>query len=411
MSPLSDNDDLREKMKALGMRVGARDLKPVAPAQKVKIEDVIYAHEEQTPLGMALVYEEVFPQEYRHGDIQLSSLENYQFINSWANIDDKAVNNPQKLLFLDTETTGLSQATGTFAFLIGLGFMRDDGFHILQIIMPAPPHEAAMLAILGRVIVQFDTVVTYNGKSFDIPLLQNRHIMHRIAPPFYRMEHIDLLHLARKLWRNRLSSRRLGDLEQSILHFRRTQEEVPGWLVPEIYKDYLRTGDARPLSGVFYHNAVDVLSLAGLFVHISKMLDQPLQNSMEDLDLAAIGTIFEDMGSFEAAKEIYARCMSNALPEEIYLRTLRRLANLFKKELRWEEAVTVWEKLSDQDLYSCIELAKYYEHIARDPHKAIIWAQKALEMNLYHRANWLEFDQQDLQTRVRRLTKKLDNIK
>ncbi|MEM5775046.1 MAG: ribonuclease H-like domain-containing protein [Anaerolineaceae bacterium] len=407
--PLPDKDDLREKMKALGLRVGARELKPATAVQRIRIEDVIRAREEQTPLGTALVYEEVYPQTYRHGNIQLTTLDQYQFINDWANIRPQAENDPQKLLFLDTETTGLSQATGTFAFLIGLGFLRSDGFHIYQIIMPAPPHEAAMLAVLARIVADFDTIVTYNGKSFDIPLLQNRHIMHRIPPPFARMQHIDLLHLARKLWRNRLISRRLGDLEQAILDFRRTQEEVPGWLVPEIYKDYLRTGDARPLSGVFYHNAVDVLSLAGLFTHISKMLDQPLGDDMDDLDLAAIGTIFEDMGSFEEAKSIYARCMNNTLPEEIYLRTLRRLANLYKKERRWEEAISVWEKLSGQDIGACIELAKYYEHTARAYPQALAWAQKGLESILYHRSNWLEYDQHELQNRLRRIEKKMDH--
>jgi len=270
---MTEDDDLREKLKALGMHFGAKNLKPKITAPAFRIEDVIPAREEVTQMGTTLVYEEVYPIDYLHGNIRLASMDNYEFIAKWANIDAFEGSGAGSLLFLDTETSGISRAAGTFVFLVGLGFLKPDGFHILQIIMSDPHLEAALLAALARFTEGFRTVVTYNGKSFDIPLLENRHILHRIPSPFENLSHIDLLHLARKLWRNRLASRRLGDLEQSILQLRRGKEEVPGWLVPEIYKEYLHTGDARPLTGVFYHNAVDVLSLAALFIYIARVLN------------------------------------------------------------------------------------------------------------------------------------------
>ncbi|MCE5207049.1 MAG: ribonuclease H-like domain-containing protein [Chloroflexi bacterium] len=409
MAPISENDDLRERIKALGLHMGAKELKPKSVVQKYKIEDVIKTREENTPLGSALVYEELYPREYQHGDALLTSLNNYQFIANWANIESNGKTDPQKLLFLDTETSGLSSAAGTFAFLIGLGFLKDDGFHILQIIMPSPHQEPALLAVFGRLAVDYETIVTFNGKSFDIPLLEHRHILYRIPTPFDRLQHIDLLHLARKLWRNRLSSRRLSDLEQSILHFRRAKEEVPGWLVPEIYKDYLHTGDARPLSGVFYHNAVDVLSLAGIFTHIANILNQPFTHEMDERDLAAVGNIFEDMGSFESAKMIYQKCMHVELPVEIYYRTLRRLAGIYKKELQWDQAVSVWQRLAENDIGSCIELAKYYEHVTRSYPEAINYTRKAFELYRNRDRTWLEYNEDDLKIRYDRLIKKMDN--
>jgi uncharacterized protein YprB with RNaseH-like and TPR domain len=403
----SQNDDFREKMKALGIRVGVKDLKPAGRVQNYRIEDVINAREESTPFGPALVFEEVYPLEYLHGNQRLSALGDYQVIADWAEIPAAKQENPQRLLFLDTETTGLSNATGTFAFLIGLGFLRDDGFHLCQIIMRAPPQEAALLAIFNRLAADFDTMVTYNGKSFDIPLLVSRHILHRIPPPFGSLGHIDLLHLARKLWRNRLPSRRLGDLEQSILNFKRTQEEVPGWLVPEIYKDYLRSGDARPLAGVFYHNAADVLSLAGLFAYTARMLAAPLDNEINDIDLAAIGTVFEELGSWDKAKDIYHLSIDGELSGELSVRTRRRLAKLYKREQRWEQAASVWELMTDDDIEACIELAKYHEHVRRSPAEAMQWTQKALELYTAHRANWVEQDINELQNRMNRLMRKL----
>ena len=141
--------------------------------------------------------------------------------------------------------------------------------------MRDPGQEAALLAALDQWLAEFDVIVTFNGKSFDVPLLNSRFLMNGITTPFERYEHVDVLQIARKLWRDRLPSRALGELEKEIIHFYRTGDDIPGWMIPQVYFDYLRSGDARPLAGVFYHNVIDILTLAALFGHIGAMLNDP----------------------------------------------------------------------------------------------------------------------------------------
>src|SRR5690606_29266065 len=131
----------------------------------------------------------------------------------------------------DTETTGLMGGTGTYAFLVGIGFRSDEGFRLVQFFMRDPSLERALLAALQQWLNTFDVVVTFNGKTFDLPLLNNRYTMNGLPSPLSRFEHVDVLHLARKLWRDRLPSRALGDLEKEIVRFFRTGEDIPGWVI------------------------------------------------------------------------------------------------------------------------------------------------------------------------------------
>jgi uncharacterized protein len=328
-----DNESIEEKLKALGVQLGAKNLSPQKKPPKFRIEDVIQVTEEKTPFGSIFVVEEHYPADHKHGNVLLNDLEQFKIIAKWANLDAALAADKESLLFIDTETSGISRGSGTFAFMVGLGFYRADGFHLRQLIMPDPYLEPALLAVLARYTEGCRYIVSYNGKSFDIPLLENRHILHRMPSPFADKQHIDLLHMARKLWRNRLTSRRLGDLENHILSFARTNDDIPGWLVPEIYKEYLNTGDARPLSGVVYHNAVDILSLAGVFVHVSSLLSQPAAKNQIDLDLVAIGNIFEDMGSYEAAKKIYQECLTKIYHNNYLFKPYGGLLQFIKKRM------------------------------------------------------------------------------
>jgi uncharacterized protein YprB with RNaseH-like and TPR domain len=162
--------------------------------------------------------------------------------------------------FIDTETTGLSGGTGTYAFLIGAGRFDGDDFHLAQFFLRDPYEEPAQLAALENFLAPCQAVVSFNGKAFDAPLLNARFTMHGWHSPLLDMSHIDLLHLARRLWRNRLPKRALIDLEAQILGAQRTEEDVPGWMVPQLYADYLRDGNPQPLKSVFYHNSMDILS-------------------------------------------------------------------------------------------------------------------------------------------------------
>lgn len=402
---MDKKEQLEEKLKALGVQLGAKQSSSQNTTRKFGIENVINTKEEDTPFGPILVYEEQFPINYQHGSVLLSGMENFQWIARWAGLNINNAADRNKVIFLDTETSGLSRGTGTFAFLVGLGYYTKEGFFLKQIILPDPVQEPALLAVLVRHIETFDYIVTYNGKSFDLPLLAGRHRMHRIANPFTSIGHIDLLYLARKLWRYRLQSRRLGDLETHILSFTRTKDDIPGWLIPEIYQDYLHTSDARLLSGVFYHNAIDILSLAGIFVHISSILNDPTANTTQEIDRVAIGNIFEDMGSIESAKELYALCLGRELPDELFAKTIHRFASLHKRAFEWDQAVQLWQMSAEVDIDSCVELAKYFEHQTKEYETAISWTEKALGI-IRKRSSPAELSAEDLELRLARLNRK-----
>ena len=377
------SESLSDKLKSLGVQVGAQNLpKPDPQGEDYPIEQVLDGMELNTPSGSVFQVKNTYPLDYIHGDVALSSAINPEFIGTWARaaaLKDSALD---KILFLDTETTGLAGGTGTFAFLIGLGFRSSGGFTVCQLFLRDPALEKALLEALNSIVSQFDQVVTFNGKSFDIPLLNTRHVLNSFQTPFPIMEHIDLLPLARRLWRNRLSSRALKDLEVEILHVPRTQEEVPSWMIPEIYFDYLRTRDARPMAGVFYHNAMDILSLAALFNFCSELLYRPLElQDVPGLDLAAVARLYEEMEQFEFAVSVYEESLKKGdLPLQFYIDTIQRFADMYRRHQRWEDAVSLWKRAAEyQWIDAFVELAKYYEHQAKDYPSAIAWTEAAMQ--------------------------------
>ncbi|MFL7868726.1 MAG: ribonuclease H-like domain-containing protein, partial [Anaerolineales bacterium] len=257
-------------------------------------------------------------------------------------------------------------------------------------------------------------LVTYNGKAFDAPLLRTRYTLHSIPVPFEDYAHVDLLHLARRLWRDRLPSRTLKYIEENVLDAPRTSEEVPGYEIPWLYFDYLRTGDASPLKGVFYHNAMDIVALAALFSHTVAMLHDPFDESIQHgLDVIALAKLYEDLGRWEMASRLYERGLEMHLEEADFWKAVRRLSVLQKRRGDLDEAVRWWEQAAAQGhVYAHVELAKYYEHRRRDYPEAKKWAEDALltvnsdeEMPAYVRDHW----QAELQHRIERLEGKLKN--
>jgi uncharacterized protein len=322
---------------------------------------------------------------------------------AWANTPRIQQPGGQNIVFLDTETTGLAGGTGTYAFLIGVGFRTAEGFTLAQFFMREPDQETALLAALDQWLSRFDTVVTFNGKTFDLPLLNTRYIMNGLTPPFGQYQHVDVLQIARKLWRDRLPSRALGELEKEIVHFYRTNDEVPGWMIPQLYIDYLHSGDARPLGGVFYHNAVDILTLATLFGYIAALIKDPLgEPSCYALDMAAIARLYEEMGYVEQSARLYERSLETGeLPEDFFFKTIERFAILRRRQGEWEKAVRLWQTAAEHGQpLACIELAKFYEHRQRNYTEALSWARKALE-NL-ERTRLFEYSRGSLEREVER---------
>lgn len=375
-------ESLSDKLKSLGVQVGAGNIPAPQKRKSFGIEDVIAGELVQTPYGPTYQVEEWYAQDYQHGLIQFHLSLPMKVLTDWGRVPHLAGSGFGRLLFLDTETTGLGGGTGTFPFLIGLGYLSDKGFHLIQLLMRSPEEEAAQLFLLNQYVSQFDAIVTYNGKGFDIPLLNNRHVLNGFTSPFAQINHIDLLGLARRLWRNRLPSRSLGNLEIEVLNVTRTQEEVPGYLIPEIYFEYLRSGDARPLAGVMYHNAMDILSLAALYQYTAGLLEDPLGYTIpQSLDIVAIARLYEELGMYAPAVQMYESGLSMGMPEPFFVDTLSRFAELYRKRGDWARTIELWQKAVDhQQIGACIELAKYYEHQQRQCDEALAWTDRAIGM-------------------------------
>jgi hypothetical protein len=377
--------DLSEKLKALGVRLGARDLPAVPSRERCPIEQALVGRFKRTAFGETFLVERCYPLDHRLGRAALRIGAPVDVITAWAGEPCLARSDLGSFVFLDTETTGLAGGVGTYVFLVGLGQYTDEGFRLTQFFMRDPAEERALLAALAEVLEACNVLVTFNGKAFDVPLLKARFIASGYAPDaqvpvLSDLAHLDLLPLARRLWKDRLASRDLGSLEEHILGLRRAHHDVPGWMIPGMYFDYLRTGDARPLRNVFYHNAVDILSLAALLSHIANLLHRPLEEAAGlGVDLIAMGRLFEQLGDLKSAMALYERGLTCDPPEAVYWEAVRRLSFVRKRRGEFSAAEELWRRAARHgDLYAHVELAKLYEHRLRDFHEAMRWTQAAI---------------------------------
>lgn len=371
---------LSDKLKSLGVQVGAHDLKPPKSAHPNAIENVVEGHMEETPYGRAFLVDKLFPIDTVHGCRTLRFAAPLDAVAAWANEPRLAQCDPQTFAFLDTETTGLGFGTGTYVFMVGVGRYEGPFFRLIQFFMRDPAEEAAMLSALESFLAPCRALVTFNGKAFDAPLLNARYRLNGRESPLDGLVHLDLLPLARRLWRDRLASRSLGSLEENILRLPRTGEDVPGWMIPEMYFQYLQNGDAYPLKRVFYHNEIDVLSMAALLDQMACQLADPLQADLHALDVMAMAKLFEALGDTEQAIRLFRDGIERQLPEEAHWDAVRRLALIYKRRGDWTQAVGLWEQSAGAGrVDGHIELAKYYEHQSKDYTQAIHWTQAAID--------------------------------
>lgn len=373
---------ISERLKSLGVQIGSQGISPSHRPARFPIDQVVEGRIIDTTYGQSFVAEQHYPLEHHHGLTPLRLTASLQRISSWLGIPSVASMELPDFIFLDTETSGLVGGSGTLVFLIGVGRFDQSGFHLAQYFLRDPMEESAQLIGLIQYLSAFQGLVTYNGKAFDIPLLTTRFILNGEASPFTTIAHLDLLPLARRLWRDRLPSRSLGQIEQKILGATRTEEDVPGWLIPSLYFEYLRTGDARPLRSVFYHNAMDILAMAALLNRIANMLEAPHPEVIQHgIDLIAIGKLFEDLGDYNSAAQCFEDGLSLEIPSQNRREALQRWSIMEKRRQNIEKAIELWRLSAvDQDIQAFIELAKYYEHQARNLEEAIQWTKSAIEL-------------------------------
>ncbi len=405
---------LADKLKSLGVKVGASDIQPPAPKARrdSSLEHVLEGRWLETRRGETFVVEQVYPTEYRHGRVPILPESGLGGLAAWAGDENISRLSLSQLAFIDTETSGLSGGTGTCAFMVGAGRFVEGEFRLAMFFMRNPSEEAALLEALSDFLAPCAALVTFNGKAFDAPLLRTRYTLHSIPCPFDGFSHIDLLPLARRLWRDRLPSRALKYLEEHILQAPRGVEEVPGCEIPWLYFDYLRTGDAAPLKGVFYHNAMDVLAMAALLHLTAGMLADPHGSDIaHGLDIIALAKLFEDLNRWDDAALLYERGLKTELPEPDFWQAVRRLAVLQKRRGDLETALKLWEQsAAEGHVYAHVELAKYYEHTRKAPTSALGWTLAAIGqikdnpfLPAYMKKHWMN----ELEHRQERLEAKL----
>jgi uncharacterized protein YprB with RNaseH-like and TPR domain len=389
-------EDLQQQLALLRQRVAQIDRKyadgdaPAVAAIRPRgargfIEELISGEVVQTAHGSHFETEKLWERHRRHGSMDISALAELP-ADLLAQLSAGAIasSHPTRWAFLDTETTGLAGGTGTYAFLIGVGSIEPAGFRLRQFFMRDYGDEPSLLSRLAEYLAPFDVLITYNGKAYDQPLLETRFRMSRARHPFDRLEHLDLLFGARRLWKLRLESCRLVDLEHQILGVER-QGDLPGEMIPYVYFDYLRTQAAFRLVPIFHHNAIDILSLACLTAIVPFAFRSPEDAALRHgSDVIGLARWLQQAERREEALRLFRRAVDMGLPDALLFRTLWDIAALEKRLGRPDAALAVISELAaSRNPYrvrAMEELAKHYEHRERNYAMALEMTRSALAM-------------------------------
>ncbi len=362
------------------------DAKPKAERKSAVAETPVY-EEKWLAAGLlkeenehGVVYKRIveYKLDYKHGKTDLSALQ--LSLKQWKDAEEShplAPDAEKPLVFFDTETTGLKGA-GTLIFLLGFLEQTDDCFRLTQYVLPGPGHEAAFL-YASRLWEKSFTLVTYNGKSFDIPQLETRWTMNRTAlPPLLKQGQIDLLHGSRRIWKTEVETFKLTSLEQEKLGFFR-EGDIPGHLAPIIYQDAVKSGNATHLMKVLTHNEWDILSLVALYIRATALIFET-EASETAISKTNIGKWFADLKSFDRSRRILEeviRKYGSSHPVTHF-----HFGFAMKKEKAYTEALTSFtiaaEKLAGRKrIIALEELAKLYEHKVKELEKALIYTKRA----------------------------------
>ncbi len=387
--------DFQEQLAHLRRRIAKIDKKfsrpnPRSPIPKPQSpipapEDWLHGEEIRTKHGVHYETEKLYERQRRHGSIGIVDLEDLpqDLLDPISNGQIRGVP-PAKWCFLDTETTGLAGGSGTYAFLVGVGRITPQGFRVRQFFMRDFGEEASLLSALTEHLKQFEVLITYNGRTFDQPLLETRFRMVRQRPPFSALEHLDLLFGARRLWNLRFDSCRLVDLENQILGVER-QGDLPGEMIPYVYFEYVRTREIFRLMPVFHHNAIDILTLACLTAIVPRAFHSPEQAEFSHgAEMVGLARWWRQAEQHENALALFRQAIEKNLPDDLMFRTLWDIAALEKKLGREHAALPVLTDLAASRNpwrgAAFVELAKYYERRERNYAMALEMTRSAQEL-------------------------------
>ncbi len=424
-------DAWQRRLKRLGVTKGARQLRaPDPPPRELRPapEPPADADEpaplarllpglrvEENEAGGFLVLDRVYPLSHRHGEDRVGALlEMRAGIAAPVSRDERFADLEfRDVVFLDTETTGLSGA-GVLAFMVGVAYYEGGAFVARQYFLRDHDDEPAMLLALETLLASRAALVTFNGRTFDVPLIDRRYLLNRVGHMvgvLPDMPHLDLLPPARRLWRERSGSCSLLSLEQNVLSLQRDEADVPGWLIPRLYADFLQTGDGREMARVFYHNRLDLVSMATLAHRLLRQFSQP---DPEDAaaDLISLARWRLGLGDAGAAEHLLRSALEQDLALDRFRQATGMLAGLLKRGERRDEAVVLWHQLaaiSTDDITAHVELAKHHEWQTGDLDQAERWTEEALRLARHWAPARATMTLAELEHRLARLRRKNAN--
>jgi uncharacterized protein YprB with RNaseH-like and TPR domain len=413
---ISLKDRLRDVIKPGEVRRG----EPSGPPDQGSDDDIRDASDPAEILGGAwhdaaghrfVVVERKYPPGHRHGDVTVADgLPPSD--GAWPALDLLARTAcSDRLLFVDLETTGLMGGAGTYAFLVGCAWFDGGSFRIRQYLMSTPLVERSMLGAIAELAGKAGTVVTYNGKTFDLPLIETRYLFHRLETPFAGLPHVDMLHPARRLWRAPQPAGgddgmfdaggcKLTTLERTLCGFER-EGDVPGFEIPDRYFRYVRSGDARPLAGVLEHNRLDLISLALVTARAAQLVDEGAPGVRTAREAVGLGRMYQLAGRVDDARRCFglacgldASAPAVPLPvgregAQLRAEALSSFARLSRRARYFDDAATAWACLLTLPecppviLREAAEaLAVHHEHRRRDPLSARGFALRSLQLPL-----------------------------
>jgi tetratricopeptide (TPR) repeat protein len=320
-----------------------------------RVADVLGGRVVSNRFGRALVVERRYESDRYHGAAKIGDCE-LRDSDSLRLLDPNLVapdGGGARTLFVDLETTGLSGGAGTVAFLVGCGWFDMGAFQIRQFLLTSYSAERALLSAVAECFDETSLLVTYNGKTFDVPVMETRWLFHRMDMPLDSVRHFDMLHPARRLWRARPGARdvdgeggcRLTTLERVLCEVRRVGD-VPGLEIPARYFRFLRSGDARPLEPVLEHNRLDLVSLAAVTARALQLVDEGTGSCRDAAEALALGKVYERAGSFDRAVECYRHAVADRRAHvDVRAEALYRLGLRQRRERRFAEAAETWRTL------------------------------------------------------------------
>jgi uncharacterized protein YprB with RNaseH-like and TPR domain len=320
-----------------------------------RVADVLGGQVVENRFGRALIVDRRYESDRFHGsrrvgDCDVADGDTLKLLDPTLRPADGA---GSRTLFVDLETTGLSGGAGTVAFLVGCGWFDLGAFQVRQFLLTSYASERALLCAVAECFGATSLLVTYNGKTFDVPVMETRWLFHRMPLPLESVRHFDMLHPARRLWRTREGTApdgteggcRLGTLERVLFGVNRVGD-IPGMDIPARYFRFLRSGDALPLEPVLEHNRLDLMSLAAVCAHAVQLVEEGTPRCRDAAEAVALGKVYERAGCADRAIAAYRRAAADpAAHVDVILEAIYRVGLRLRRDRRYADAADCWRRL------------------------------------------------------------------